>query len=217
MKGWGSALNRAVTLTRAQRRKSSLILDIAADLPDNDRALAWVTAYVTQTHAEEHQWLKEVAGTQGAEYLMSWNEGSWEERGLREGLRADIWNVIEAEKALASLRFHFGVDPRLRYDSPHDGPSTREKSFQGVFSWLEGRLKGRRSNLETQLRDKTGNYASNRAAFVHDIWPALKDDGFSMNAAARIIAKAFEQAGLESGDLRRRQEAIRQTIRNASL
>jgi len=199
--------------------KARIDQTLPADINGKERAICWVCKYIEFRRYSEKMLLIEGAGQTKADKLMEWKSSFWSEHIRRNSLKSSSELVERAQRAYKELLDAMDSDVGMLYNYEFVGEECVESVDMGAvdaLNYLFERIDLRRMYIEKRL-DEFGNYPSNRSIYICDLWPALDEDGFSMAAAAGILAEAFERAGLESGDATRRRESIRQTIPNANL
>ena len=164
------------------------------------------------------QWLKqELAAKKILEADASgWTAQSHEIAHSRKYTKMLSEDVDRAKNALRTLEECFKNHKRLRTNYREDGIYKDDPMLETSFGFIRGQLETVGDWIEgVGKRGPHGNFPTNRALCILEIWEALEPD-FPMRAAARIMAQAFERVGLETGLEKKRRESIYQTIRNAS-
>lgn len=205
------------TMTRSL--KARIDESLPESVEGRERAICWIGEYIESRRDSERQFLIEGPGQAEADKFMEWKSNSWLEHLRRQSLKSSSELVQKAQQAYQDIVDAMNSDRGMFYNYE----LVEDKFIESVdmqtvdaLNYLFERIDHRRKFIADRL-EEFGNYSSNRSIYICDIWPTLKDDGFSMRAAATILAEAFERAGLESGDEKKRIESIRQTIRNANL
>lgn len=201
--------------TEAERLRHKYSAEIPDGLDVESREVFWITKYVVFTEAKNRAIIASIFGDSAVDDLADWNSHWWPERSERQNWKSEKQNIEKAQKAFETLRACFDEDFALKKHFSVEGDGISEDPmYLQAFGWIEQRLALVRRCGRYDSNQFESNYISNRSAAILDIWPALETEGFGFRPAARIIAEAFKQAGLESGDDKRREDSIYQAIRN---
>jgi len=191
---------------------------LVQDPPEHERnedlEVEWITRYLELKRAGEKWFLVEMAGipVSDVDKLLEWTRRSAWETLQRQAVRSVRDDVEEAGRILNKLVSIFNRRPTFFWQKATrpGGEITRDLEVNKAFHIL-------RQAIESQLvpEAEITNFGTNRSNYILIIWPALDQLNYSMRAASRIIARAFEACGLEGGEDEKRQESIYQAIRNA--
>lgn len=186
------------------------------DLSGEALEVWWVARHLEEHRQRDRDFLTNVIGMPGCEVdeLLSWDGQSCWELLERRSDRSSAAAIEEAQAALNNLARVFNSRPDFHWKSPEQpgGRITVDSQVSEAFKVLQ-------TAIERKPRPdpRGGNPKHNRSEFILYVAPAVLSQGYTMNACARILAKAFEMAGVESGDQDKRASTIYQTIRNAQL
>jgi hypothetical protein len=187
-------------------------------LPADEREIQWIAAREREQLNDFRTFLMDVPelSSSDVEDFLDWNGREWSERGSRMDLITTRKNLQAAQQAYEQLWKAFDSDVSLTWKLPprDDGTIERDAAIVEAFRTLQSRIEDRSRDLEKMPAG--GNYKTNRGAAIVDYWPALRDAGYTMRAASRILAQAFARAGLEDGPEDQRANSIYSVIRNAA-
>ena len=204
--------------TGAQSIRAKYFAATDARLTDDEREIQWIAAHELEQLDDFRTFLSDVPelSASDVEDFLDWNGREWSERGSRMDLITHRKNLQAAQQAYEQLRASFESDVRLIWTLPprDDGTIEMDASIVQAFRTLQARIDDRAHDLAK--KPAGGNYKTNRGAAIADYWPALRDAGYSMRSASKILARAFARAGLEDGPQDQRADSIYSVIRNAA-
>lgn len=118
--------------------------------------------------------------------------------------------VAECRQAIVQLKKHLAPDD-IEDSCPYWSALWGNDDAHRALAYLTDLV----DYLEEHQRPmpKRGNIKRRRGMLAARQWPLLRELGYSMRAASRILSQACIEAGIESDDT---QESIYQAIRNAS-
>lgn len=199
--------------TPFQEEREERLGKIPADLEPEEREARWIAEKNNEMEEDLIDFLSRHSSREEVIESLDWKSKDFLEVGSRRFTEQYEASLRNATKYLSQLTECFEENFWLTLDNnpPPDDPRVSPKLMESL-EFIDQHLAER---IRRHSPKDYGNFRSNRATAILGIWPALRDAGYTMRAAARIMARAFEIAGKESGEDSKRRESIYQTIRNA--
>lgn len=183
------------------------------DVPVEEHEAAWIADEICFAEEAISKELEKEAELFGGEFedldeVMSWRSHDSLEKIEREYNKRSLALENEAKQAFEELVNVLRSQKRLVYSDDED--VGEEEVFGPELSKALQILRERFSR--PMFECASGNFISNRSYAIANFWPVLKAAGYGMRAASRVLANAFEKAGKEQGEAKKRAGSIFQVI-----
>lgn len=205
-----------MNLSEPPEEARARLVEERQDLSGEALEVWWVAKYLEEHRQRDREFLTNLIGMPAGEVdeLLSWDGQCCWELLERRSDRSSVAAIEEAQDALNNLARIFNSRPDFHWKPPEQpgGRITVDNQVSEAFKVLQ-------TAIERKPRPdpRGGNMKSNRSEFILYVAPAVLSQDYTMYACARILAEAFEMAGVERGDQENRERTIYHAIRNAQL